>query len=565
MCQSPPDFPTNISINRQNYANWSNMVTAQQLWTCAPKTPEDIVSICNWAAAQSPVWAVRPTGVKHGWSPLTIGDETLPTEPVLLVDLTQHMNTFKFIAPAGDAPAMVTAQCGAKMYNLLLFLQFQQGGKGAAMGYAFPHVPAPGNLTLGGVLAINGHGTALPAPTEDLPSSYGSMSNHILEFTAVVSSAAAPGTYALRTFKRGDPEAAALLVHAGRAFIVSATLQVIDNYNLRCQSTMDISSDTLFAAPTGAKPPAKSLASFLEASGRVEAIWYPFTDDPWLKVWTVSDVQPAGSRLVHDPYNYAFSDNLPPELTGLLKSITKGSPQLTPTFEKGFAAFTKLMLGGGIFGGSLEDLWGPSMNTLLYVKDETLHVTANGYAIQMKRAQVQQSIHDFTQKFSAMLKAYAAKGIYPVNAPLEIRVTGLDDPSKIYHTPGQAAPASPLLSSLSYDAVAEANGYDCAVWFDVLTLPGTPGADDFYTELEAWFATHFTVPEYRLLPEWSKGWAYTSKGGWTSEAFLASVRQTLTEGRPADQQWNAAVSTLRTCDGANLFSAPLLERLFVPT
>ena len=42
----------------------------------------------------------------------------------------------------------------------------------------------------------------------------------------------------------------------------------------------------------------------------MEAIWYPFTDAPWLKVWTVSPRRPPGARVVRAPYNYPFSDTL---------------------------------------------------------------------------------------------------------------------------------------------------------------------------------------------------------------------------------------------------------------
>jgi hypothetical protein len=434
----------------------------------------------------------------------------------------------------------------------------RRAGRGSAPGFSFPHVPAPGNLSVGGALAINAHGTALPTANEDFASSYGSLSNHILSFDAVVSSDTAPYDYAVRTFQRGDPDAAALLTHAGRAFLVSATLQVIDNYNLRCQSSMTITADTLFAAPSGGTPPPQSLASFLEQSGRVEAIWYPFTDAPWLKVWTVAPTQPSGSVLVTQPYNYPFSDNLPAWVTSMLGWITTVAPGSTPEFEALFAAFTKTSLEDG-----LTDLWGASMNTLLYIKDTTLRVTANGYAIQTKRGDVQQAVHDFAQAFEALLKKYAANGDYPVNSPLEIRITGLDDPSDIYAAPG-TMPSTPLISSLTYDADAIANGWDCAVWFDVLTLPGTPKSNDFYTELEAWFSARFVAPAARLLPEWSKGWAYTAVGGWTDPSFFADMRTAFTTGRDAGSNWDYVVGTLKKYDEANLFSNTLLDTLFVP-
>jgi FAD/FMN-containing dehydrogenase len=70
---------------------------------------------------------------------------------------------------------MLKVQSGATIDALMNFLERQSGGKGAAPGYSFPHIPATGNLTIGGVLAINGHGTAIRIHGEDTRTSYGSI------------------------------------------------------------------------------------------------------------------------------------------------------------------------------------------------------------------------------------------------------------------------------------------------------------------------------------------------------------------------------------------------------
>src|SRR4029078_1964935 len=110
------------------------------------------------------------------------------------------------------------------------------------------HTPAPGDLTLGGVLAINGHGSAVPAngETRVTGSSYGSLSNLVTSVTAVVWDSAT-NAYALKTFPRSSTQCQALLTHIGRSFIVSATLQVRANSRLRCQSWFDIGWADLFA------------------------------------------------------------------------------------------------------------------------------------------------------------------------------------------------------------------------------------------------------------------------------------------------------------------------------
>jgi hypothetical protein len=66
------------------------------------------------------------------------------------------------------------------------------------------------------VLAIDAHGTAVPIqPNDNFPASYGSMSNQILEFTAVVTDPANPSKYGLRKFTRGESDAKVFLTQLG--------------------------------------------------------------------------------------------------------------------------------------------------------------------------------------------------------------------------------------------------------------------------------------------------------------------------------------------------------------
>jgi Cholesterol oxidase, substrate-binding len=239
---------------------------------------------------------------------------------------------------------MVKAQSGATIDALMNFLEEQSGGKGAAPGYSFPHIPATGNLTIGGVLAINGHGTAIPVHGEDISTSYGSLSNRIIAFTAVVTDpdGARPDRYAIREFSRGEGDDRAFLVHLGRAFLLDATLEVIDNYNMRCQSFVDISPNVLFQAPNPESSTGhESLMTFLQTTGRAEVLWYPLSDKAWLKVWTVTRSKPHTSTAVKLPYNYPFSHNL-----------------------------SKF---GGLF---------------LYAKETTTRLTMSGYAVQIRRMEI---------------------------------------------------------------------------------------------------------------------------------------------------------------------------------
>jgi hypothetical protein len=180
--------------------------------------------------------------------------------------------------------------------------------------------------------------------------------------------------------------------------------------------------------------------------------------------------------------------------------------------------------------------------------------------VHIKKENVQQAVHEFTTKFSELLGTYKSKKLYPVNSPLEIRVTALDTPSNVAAQNAER----PVISGLAAGSDDVANGWDVAVWFDVLTLPGTPASDQFYADLETWIYQNYSGTYARVLPEWSKGWAYSSQGAWTNTQVFDFIRQAMISGRESNDDWNWAVATLQKYDAGKLFSNPMLEALFVP-
>ena len=65
-----------------------------------------------------------------------------------------------------------------------------------------------------------------------------------------------------------------------------------------------------------------------------------------------------------------------------------------------------------------------------------------------------------------------------------------------------------------------------------------------------------------VRPEWSKGWAYTTRGAWTNRRFLErTLPRAFRVGRPPDQTWDAAVRTLERLDPHAVFTSPLLRSL----
>ena len=553
--EAPDKWLEGIYVYKVPFHNWDSSIVTPDLWTCAPRDENEAVAVCNWAAKYD--FKVRPRGVMHGWSPLSVSSTDFQDRKILFLDTTKYLREVVFSNDKVLGPR-VAVGTGLTLGELFTLLEKAPGGGTSASGWSFPHTPAPGHLTIGGIIAINGHGTAIPNKNENWNTSYGSMSNHILQLKAIVTDPSNPDEYIVKTFKRGEPDTKAFLTSLGRALILEVTLKVIPNYNLRCTSTMKIKWDVLCAAPTSdGSTTENSFSKFLDDSGRVELIWFPFSDCPWVKIWTNCDTIPSESRKVDGPNNYTFSDHLPSYITDLVKEITGGSTR-TRYFCRMMESISKI----GLKETKSRDIWGPSKNTLLYVRDQTLRVTANGYAIHTTRKDVQKVVHLFAHKYHSMLLDYESKGKYPINSPLEIRVTGLDN-SKHVPTENDLDAGRPLLSALASDSISEANKWDVAVWLDVLTTPGAPDSNEYFAEMEQWFLETFNGDFARVRPEWSKGWAYTkNQGAWHSDQFSHHFRESFTIGHDTDDNWNWVVSTFAKYDSKNLFSSNFTEKIF---
>ncbi|AZQ39625.1 FAD-binding protein [Streptomyces cyaneochromogenes] len=530
--QELPDFPAEVTLYRSAYRNWVGEITADGLWACAPDTPDQVVAAVNWARGHG--WRVRARGASHGWSPLTITQGTPSDTQVLLVDTAPHLTGLSL-----ESPDSVRAGAGVTLEALLTYLEERGLGVTAA--------PAPGNLTLGGALAIDAHGTAVPARGEQrLPGhTYGSLSNLVLSLTAVVWDEAS-GAYVLRTYDRDEADCAALLTHLGRSLVTEVVLRVGANTDLRCVSRTDIPAGELFATP-GTE--GRTFESFLDRAGRVEAIWFAFTEFPWLKVWSVSPTRPLTSRHVRQPYNYPFSDNVPRPVAELVgRMVSDGAWYLAPVL--GNAQYDAAAL--GLVATLSADLWGPSKNTLLYLRPTTLRIATNGCLVLTGRAQVQRVVAEFTSFYRERLAQYAARGRFPVNGSVEIRVTGLDDPADV----GADGARTPLLSALR--PRGDHPEWDTAVWLNILTLPGTPYAEAFLREIEQFLLGTFDGGYAMTRVEWSKGWAYTDEAAWSDDEVLGSV----VPGSFGEEAWREASEVLDRLDPHGVFGNAFLDRLF---
>ena len=201
------------------------------------------------------------------------------------------------------------------------------------------------------------------------------------------------------------------------------------------------------------------------------------------------------------------------------------------------------------------DIWGWAKDLLLYVKPTTLRVTANGYAVLTNRANIQQVIYEFTTYYQSQMAAYQAEGNYPMNGPVEIRVTRSGQPERCR---GRAA-LTPQLSALR--PRPDQPDWDVAVWFDILTMPGTPSSDQFYQDIEQWMFANYTGSYAAARPEWSKGWAYTNTAAWSDPTMLGTtIPAAINAGQSAGDNWTSALATLDTYDPYRVFSNAFLNR-----
>jgi FAD/FMN-containing dehydrogenase len=537
-------------VQQRRFEDWSLYIDVPKLWVASPRSEQDVVTICNWARGAN--HRVRALGHSHNWSPLVVPGDTHASAPVVLVDTSRLVGspTFQMV----DGVPTATFGVGTTVEAATLFLQsLDNGGTGGAPGYTFQNMTAPGALSLGGVLAIGAHGTGVPCGAAE-PHLNGCMSNLVLSYKAVVTdpNAPAPAAYEVRRFDRADPDAPAFLVHLGRAFLTEVTLRVVPNYYLQVTNWYP-DAEVLFQEPqAGVVAPPQALATLLDRYGRVEVIWFPFTTAPWVKTWELKPdrIEPQ----VAGPYNYPWANRISKFESQLIKGGLFVAPHLTPAFGALQVDVAKREAPeGATMNGTARDL-------LLYVEDTTLRVTACGYALQIPRSRVQEVVRSFYVQYTAMLESYRQAGRFPVNGPVELRFTTIDRQDDL-GVPGAAPPAIAATHSVD-PADAE---LDTVFWVDSLTLPGTSGSGEFFTELESWMiATWGGGPTNGLRPEWSKGWAYTPTGGpWTDADKIASTIPA-TYDQPAVDPWTFewARATLARYDAHNLFTNPFLDLLF---
>lgn len=481
----------------------------------------------------------------HNWSPLTVTAANNHAKNVILVDTTKTLVSMALVPSPYANTSAVKVGSGVTIENLLTFLE--ENGLGM---YASPAV---GRVTVGGVLAVGGHGTSVPAVGEKEPPgySYGTMSDLVISLTAVVWDRATK-SYVLKTFKRSDTDIAAFLVNLGRTFITDVTFIVGPNYNLRCQSFMDIPSSELFAAPENVRRNSRTFSRYLDETGRIETILFPFSTNPWLKKWSIITKQPSSkfSRKVNRPYNYIFTNTIPKQLSNLIGNVTNEASFLAKILGPAESVLSTI----GNLAFLTSDIWGQSKNLLLYVKESTVRQVECGFAVITKRSNTQKLVSQVTYFYNQLLSEYSKIGLYPINGVIEIRATALDRPFGVVPD-GDA----PLLSTTRQ--VKDRPDLDTAIWFCILSFDGAKHQAEAFQRIENFFYKKIANVDNVVRVEWSKGYGYSKQGPWTNKRIVGGLLQSKFSASVDDDVWNVAVSTFNKYDPHRIFSNDYLNQL----
>ncbi|CAL8071544.1 unnamed protein product [Orchesella dallaii] len=538
-CRNPPNFPPTIPILPGEFRNWAGNIHVSNMWIAIPRTFKDILVLANWAYLND--FMLRPKGFSNSWAPLTVTKSSSSCRNTVLVDTTQFLIQMKMLSSKGKFRA-VQVQTGASMESLLSFLEDHKCGLFAA--------PVMGEISIGGVLAVSGHGSGLPTLSSSrAPAGYssGSLSNLILSFKAVVWDEHKE-SYVIKKFARAERDSRAFLTHMGRAFLTEVTLLVGPAYKLRCQSLSDLSAEKLLASPddvNGAKSGHETFASLVDKYHSVDLSVFPYTDYTLLMACSNRTKNYNNtSRVVNTPYPFSYLENVPRSVTVLLSQFLSGRHYLAPLISRLNHQFNSV----GIRYSSNEDIWGASKNILVRYKSTFTHSFSSGYAILTSRDNLQKVASEVYSFYLELLEKFSSDWQYPQNQPLQITVTGLDDPKDL---PPFGKFESPALSIL---APVKGKKFNVALVVSVNVYPGTRYFEKFMRELESHLFLKYDGDEALVRPEWAKAWAFTDSGAWDNRIL---IRKMIPKAYGSD--WNWAIETLNQYDPHHIFSNDFIK------
>lgn len=441
----------------------------------------------------------------HNWSPINLDLE--PGGDTVLYLSFQWISTVypgrKELLEVHKGPKLkaVRAYCGETVAHV--------GELANRHGLTPPILTAPHVLSLGGVLAISGHGSRLSdSDRTDAERQAGVIRDWPGTISASVDSATVitwqNGRYEATRVQRGSDELGLAAACLGRVIVVDVTLRCLDDYSLVLRYE-NPSPGQLFGAQPGAN---KSLEWYAQ-NGAFEVL--AFRDLPW----TPNRIYVAHWRNEGNNLNWNHPAQNPlADLFGTVFSL--GLLDLMPWWLATMIARYK---NNKEVDESPSNLPGPAAKMRMYATSDAPPVTASGYCLIIPRDKVQETA-EWAYNWSQRNLANHPNDAWGVHQYLtfETRCADLDDHGL---PPGAKPPLLSTAAPLAYDANGDpvpSTEKHVVLWISVLSLnngKSKRGRGDFYYAMETELFQKAQQEGWRVRPEWAKGWGYNRNRAWT--------------------------------------------------
>jgi L-gulonolactone oxidase len=491
-------------VHDYHWSNWiHNRSCEADLYE--PACLEDLRAAVREAARRI---AIRPVGASYAWSSL------VPTPGSLI-----RLNRLNRLLAVDASRGTVRVECGMTIKDLVGFV--------ASHGLTLISPPIFPSLSVGGALAVGAHGTGQRWTT---------LSDSLIEITLVD---AAGEVHTLKKSIDGDRFRAAAVGLGAFGVMYAVTLQCEPAFNVRLERGFRTTTEVLDA-----------LDDLLATYEFVELYWFPGTDNVWTILMNRSDapldisawprIRRRALDLVTDAATRAILPRLArryPKLT--IELLDLAYHVMQPTVEGPAAAAERTPLRFRLPGidpqGERNAQWiADLLNKLIDLDSSDIEPanTAMHYVNRYPRCWDMEwslpraSALVFWTRIQEITVKYMEQGKYPLNLAMHARFLGDGRSSP----PGDET--SPLLSPA---------GGRRSCYLEVVTIDGTPGAEDFFKELQK---TILKIEGAR--PHWGK---------YFDEAAIDEICRRYPEIELARR-------AQREMDRDGVFLNPLLQRIF---
>lgn len=482
-------------------------------------------------------------------------------------------------------------------------LEFSQGL--AAQGYYLCVPTAPGILSVGGVVAIAGHGSGVPSTASDslgIPDyAFSTVSNQMV-WMDVIAYNSTRGEYELTRVSRNDTTSeqwSAMACSLGKCFSVRMAFLV---YPLQKEALkariLQINHFIEAGILLGSDGTAEGSLQYLAQNyGGFEPIQFPTynenfyqgKDFVWTKTWSyhpldsdftdvkvfhkdstnnstvASQLDPSWYSEVNTPYNYPATEGISCAESVAIVDVFKNLPTTTPflTTKSAQAIGKDNVTGGGYSGTPVGNgktaFWSDNnLNLYYFVQPDTLRAYDWSYGVLCPMDQLQEVVNTFYTVSLNLLQEFNHNNEYPLMTAGEIRLVGLDSSADS----GWSYPALSTASPGLLPTGTAATNRVC-VYLSWLSSAYHPKYWDYCSQLEdlLFFGNHPALGDYPWAPEWSKAWGCTEAGPYKSEVKLARVRENFNKGANTDG-FTKVAQVLHAADPNNLFYSRMIARLF---